>query len=872
MATSEPASVFEMIHSWSLQRPSWQRDALRRIVVKGTLDQDDHFELVSLCKKGCGAPDVELTSVPLTEDHVPTAAAGTQTVVLTSIKDVSGVNRLAPDQELPFQPDGITVIYGDNGVGKSGYARILRRACRARFPGDILPNAFDPAARKAASATIGCLVAGAPLPSVAWTDGGALHPVLSAVSVFDRECGQVHVRDKNEVAFRPFGLDIPDELVAACAAVKELLTAELSALARAQDPCFARPAFNGSTTVGRALGSLTMSSDLSGLRKLAKLSDDDRSRLRRLNEDLAKDPLKAASAQRALAASTARLATDVASAFGWSDNDALGTLWLLSDDARNKRAAATVAADAAFGGATLRGVGEATWCALWEAARRYSEQVAYHGHPFPKTDGDAVCVLCHHPLTEEAGKRKVSFENFIKADSERQARSAEGAYGAALKATSLKVVRLKSFPAKHQLAVDHPELAASVRRGLAAARMRRHICMRIIRERRTIPMPDLPMGLIDDLRRVAAETDAYATELAQAADPEGRRRLEAERAELRDRASLAEIMPKAEAEVARLAGIALLNRCMSELTTNAITTLGNQIADQFVTPRVRDRFAEEIQKLAASRVRVEIVRSGGKYGSPQYQVRLFANEKAKVGAILSEGEQTCVALAAFLTELATAAHGSSLVFDDPVSSLDHRWRGKVAERLVEEAGVRQIIVFTHDLVFVNDLQMHARTKTIPHRLVSLSHTAAGAGVVSDGLPWIGAKVKERLDTLEKEARDAQALYDANDDDGYENLVSGIYGKLRSTWERALEDIAFCGVINRHRDYINTKDLAKVTTLNTSDVAAFSKGFKKCCDQTDAHDPSRVRNAPSPPPNEVLADVHEVRRWVDSLRERQKAIT
>ena len=45
--------------------------------------------------------------------------------------------------------------------------------------------------------------------------------------------------------------------------------------------------------------------------------------------------------------------------------------------------------------------------------------------------------------------------------------------------------------------------------------------------------------------------------------------------------------------------------------------------------------------------------------SPHYKVRLFAKPDAKVGDILSEGEKTCVALAAFLTELATAANHST---------------------------------------------------------------------------------------------------------------------------------------------------------------------------------------------------------------------
>lgn len=338
-----------------------------------------------------------------------------------------------------------------------------------------------------------------------------------------------------------------------------------------------------------------------------------------------------------------------------------------------------------------------------------------------------------------------------------------------------------------------------------------------------------------------------------------------------DRERLSDLLPKARREVARLASLDLLKKCLSETTTNAITTLGNSIADEVITPKVRDRFQEEIQKLAASRVRVDIVRSGGKFGSPHYQVRLFANEKAKVGQVLSEGEQTCVGLAAFLTELTTSAHRSTLVFDDPVSSLDHRWRHKVAERLVEEAGVRQIIVFTHDLIFLNDLQSLAQEKSVGYSALSLIQSSEGAGVVTTDLPWIAAKVPERVDNLEKEARAAKLLYEANDDAGYAEAVARIYSRLRSTWERGLEDVALCNVVNRHRDYINTKELAKVTALEITDVRDFQTAFKKCCDQTEAHDPSRGRNASPPPPDEVLADIAKVRPWMDAIRLRQKSV-
>jgi hypothetical protein len=41
------------------------------------------------------------------------------------------------------------------------------------------------------------MLGGVAIDSIEWQDDGKLHPVLSVVSVFDRESGQVHIRDKN---------------------------------------------------------------------------------------------------------------------------------------------------------------------------------------------------------------------------------------------------------------------------------------------------------------------------------------------------------------------------------------------------------------------------------------------------------------------------------------------------------------------------------------------------------------------------------------------------------------------------------------------------------------------------------------------------
>ncbi|MGA4814767.1 hypothetical protein ACPA9J_02630 [Pseudomonas aeruginosa] len=50
-------------------------------------------------------------------------------------------------------------------------------------------------------------------------------------------------------------------------------------------------------------------------------------------------------------------------------------------------------------------------------------------------------------------------------------------------------------------------------------------------------------------------------------------------------------------------------------------------------------------------------------------------------------------------------NGSCLgvVFDDPVTSMDHVRKEAIAQRLVDEAAKRQVIVFTHDILFTNYL-------------------------------------------------------------------------------------------------------------------------------------------------------------------------
>jgi hypothetical protein len=82
-------TVLEAILDWSSDRAAWQRDALRRIIAKGKLDDDDFGELVQLCKVGRGAKSDDLRAIPLEKAHLPANPDQGAAVTLISVADVS---------------------------------------------------------------------------------------------------------------------------------------------------------------------------------------------------------------------------------------------------------------------------------------------------------------------------------------------------------------------------------------------------------------------------------------------------------------------------------------------------------------------------------------------------------------------------------------------------------------------------------------------------------------------------------------------------------------------------------------------------------------------------------------------------------------
>jgi energy-coupling factor transporter ATP-binding protein EcfA2 len=864
--TTSEATALGSIVAWSTDCPAWQRDAFRRLCTAASLQDTDTAELLAICKG-------KLEGKPLEAAHVKATSVGNPVVSLRHVRDVKHVNALAADETLTFTRTGLTVVYGDNGSGKSGYTRILKQVCRARIGNqseNILPNIYAGNTGMPA-ATIDFAVNNQNA-SATWVLGQLTDPALSAVSVFDSRTASVHVDDVNDVAYTPFPLRILGDLAKLCQELRDKLNAEIKQIEAQTPQAIRQPACRPDSEVGRLLARLGESTP-EQVRKLAELSSTEADRLTRLNSDLASDPGRAGRQLAALKEkpeSIGRRASALADAVSQAKLDELNAL---ADAYAKAREAALTASTALFAGEPLPHIGSDTWRTLWEAARRYSETEAYPDRQFPVAQPSDVCVLCQQEIGSEAGPRLTRFEAFIKDDSKRREGEAKEAHDAAVAAMTAKRISRLEMSEMIRFVADElgdEELAAGLRRSIAVNlwRLRQIVRCHGIQPRPiycdTEPAPSTVVAA-----QVADLSNRIAVMTAAAGSP-ARRAMVAERDALADRKWLQTIEADVVVEIDRAQKIAALKASVQDTGTSKITSKSTEIAEALVTNALRAQFAKEVGRIGVASLAVELKREKSAYGIPRFKVALTRKPNAGVGAILSEGEYRCVALSAFLAELATSDSRSAIVFDDPVSSLDHMHRENVAKRLAEEAVHRQVIVFTHDIAFLFLLD-EARGDIDPKPAMSVKSISRGlnnTGICNADPPMRARPLAQVIDGMQSRLNNEKIHYDRGNQMEWETTVRSLQEQLRTSWERAVED-AVAPVLRRLSNKVQTPGLAKLTAITLKDCEEVRDAFRRC--SALLHSEACGLNVPLPSPHKVQAEITALKIWLEAVVQKQKAI-
>lgn len=835
--------LLKEILKWTEEKlPLWQRDATRRLFQQESeLSNEDYSELYQLLKADNGFPiPPNLSPEPLNVNHLPAPLVGGDSMIIKSIRDLKNVNRIAPNQKLKFASSGMTVVYGGNGTGKSGYVRVLKQACRARGQVETIhPDATGTTALNALPEAFFDIEINGTHKPLHWSLSESSPEELATITIFDTYCARAYLTAEQDVAYLPYGLDVVENL--ANKIIPELtkrLNAEIDAIN--VDPQVFKH-LHGNTKVGQLISSLNFKTNRDDVIALGSLTSQDINRISELDKALAEaDPAAKAKELHLSVARIKELAEKIKSKEAWVSDAAINRLKGLDVATIEAYAAEKNAAKILQGGEVLLpGTGEPIWKALFEAARKYSTELAYPEHTFPHTDDNAVCLLCQQSLNG-AGDRLKRFEKHIQDDI---------AKAAALERKRVDEAKMKikgtnlSFDLNESLISELTDLDKTVvstaNKFQASIEQRRTWMLKALESHEWEGAPNLNENPRPLLRTLAACQLRTARVFAKAVNEAKKKALTQELGELRARQNLFKSLNEVLQLLERKQQRNLLEICKKQLKTRPISDKSKELASQAVTNKLKLALEDEFKELGISHIKT-VLKDRNDRGKIRHQLLLNLPSNYKLEQILSEGEQRAIALGSFLAELKLSNHSGAIVFDDPVSSLDHKRRSKVAKRLANESQHRQVIVFTHDIVFLSQLRDSCEKQNLCQAFCFLEPNSGYYGNVSEGLPWDHKSFKDRIDSLEKAQKRFEKIpWPADPSEALSREMIQQYSFLRATIERVTQDFILCGTVQRFKDYIQVKNLEHVVGLQKAEVEEVNRIYQRCHDLVEAHDNSAL---------------------------------
>lgn len=859
--TSSPVAAdgFEV---WLSERSKWLQTAAKNLIETRLTPSDDEIvELARLCKIEAAKNDDPGFAVVV--PGTLALAAHRPPIRIEGITDVHGLNAVKSGAHLPFGNGHLTVFYGQNGSGKSGYARLLKQACGSKSKDDIHPNVFEEIATPC-RARFHLNIDGKSR-DINWTIAAGADSKMRHAQVFDSKTASLYM-GKNEASYEPSQMKFVTALIKISDQVSQHLLTSKNALVSSV-PTFPQELTH--TEERRWLDSLRAKTTVPAIEKATQYDkgmDDERISLEGLlaQKDIGgrvtaiqKEKQALTNVQTSMNALKQKLSDVVTQA-----------LVEARVQANIKRKAAQESAQNVFSNGSLEGVGEPTWQKLWEQARQYSESHAYPDQKFPVVTADAKCVLCQQELNVEAAARLTQFEQFVSAGLETSAKAAE----ANLKelTTALPITPTEQDWVAHMSVLKVDQGAALEWLKLLA---KRRLDLDTVDEINLVSLFDwspIDEALINISQALTTESSAL-TELLQ----DGKRQeMEAKVLTLKAKQWLFQNKAAILAERDRLAAVDHLGKASKLAATNSLTAKNNELAKSELDAGYQSRFTDELKRLGGSRLPIIPQSKALGKGRTTFGLALVgAHGNRAPEQILSEGETRIVALAAFLADITGSNQIAPFIFDDPISSLDQDFEERVVSRLVELAQTRQVIIFTHRLSLVALLDAAIKkigdNPTLPdivHHVQTLRRLDKTSGILA-GQSARDAKPRNALNKLLDESLAQLKKHQASGDaDSYDLVVKSVCSDFRIVVERTVEMILMNGVVQRFRRDITTKNLLRKLAHITNED----------CDLIDdlmtrysVFEHSQADELPSVPPelSDLEKDMRSLSDWMKHFQER-----
>lgn len=852
--------IEDEIVEWAKTRPNWQRAVLRRIASGETINDREWSSIADrLASQGWEAPEEFST------EHLPGRTSVAKAVTFVSIGDVEHCNALAEGHTLEFGAKGITVVYGNNGTGKSGYARLIKTIVRARHRQAVLTDIFrdEPSVLQLAKVVIEL---GGERAEFHWPD--ATHPELAQVGFYDDACGDAFIARESEVTYRPPALFVMDELIRVCDAVRSELDERLK---RNQEQAESLPEFPDGTVAAEFVMKLSAATTADAIATACGAIADLEGQLEaatREEQRLASiNPSKEKQRLREDAARLRRIAARLVECDRYLGDGLVMKLRTLHEGMAVNAAAVALASNKSFDREPLRGVGAPVWRAMWEAARRYAESDAYAAQRFPFTGPEARCVLCQTELDARAADRLERFGAFVRNDAQQKLDAVSERWAAATRELErFEPMDLDVRLSVEQLSTEHAAVGAACRRTLVEFEGRKSDLLAVCGadgewQDAIRPAPVPPSELVELAQKLEAESSL----IDDSTFAEKARQASMKRINLQATKRLSECRGGVEREVKRLQARERLENAKRQTATTGISKRASELTREHMTAVMRDRFTRESDRLRLERVTLED--RGAAKGTLHHRPAFVgAVQEAALSQVLSEGEQTALGLAGFFTEVYLDESRSAIVLDDPVTSLDHRRRERVAERLIAFAMERQVIVFTHDVSFVVDLRAAAAREKVSFTERAIERMGAGKpGACRTVHPWKARDARGRLESLRAELDEIRSQQQEWDEETYERNSAGWAGRLSETWEQLIKQEVVGQVVDYGSLEVRPKLFRILSRITEQDEIEFQASYGRVSRWAPRHDKSAELNYIAPTTDEMAEELARAKAWFKRVK-------
>jgi energy-coupling factor transporter ATP-binding protein EcfA2 len=850
-------SIYQDILIWSQSRQAFVRDALRRLVTSTTLTQSDIDELVQLVKKECGDDTITLSPIPLDSNHIPTAIATSGNYPrLISLSNPINICALHNQGGLQFPNTGLTVVYGANGSGKSSYTRILRKLCWSRNPSVILKkNVFNPSISLQQVDFV--VENNGTNNSFTWTENSPSNPILNSIFVFDNDCGNIYINNENPTEYKPVGIDILEKLIPTFTSIHQTLGSSVASY-NTQKPLLPQNLIQTTTAQWYETIENLHRSNVDSYIQFSQTDTDRKQEL--TNITTAQDPQQNISSltnQRIRINSYIEQFAQIETLFNEQNLTELRANRITFESVNQAYQIATTDLQNVN---TLEGFGTNPWRTLWEAARNYAHSSNLSdGQNFPSLLSLEKCVLCQQELDEMAQQRLQTFNQFILNDVSTKLNSINSIIERKLNSyNSLIIPPFENFVELEQLNPNfrdnYNQFSNSVTtfRDSIIAFLQNGGELNISLQSLAPIMTSLIQGIDSNI--------AQNNQLLQ-----NRNTLVSELDELITKEFLfnnkVTILQYYDEHIYK----SHINNCQSQLTTTGISRKIGELIENQALSLQHQEFLSHLRFFnsdLASKVLISKTRTSQ---GNTYQRCSLNGINDSINTILSEGEQKIIALSNFLAECTIDNRLNTIIFDDPVNSLDMDYVDLIANKLVHLSQNRQIIVFTHDLSFLRLLiDTHKSTTTLDCTIIGIAKYNGISGIVTDEVPYLAKNVQERVDSIRRilNEHDGLALTNAH---GRETKLDSARKRFRMLLERSVEEVLSNKTYERFNKNIHLKksNLSSYIVTEQSDVDFLLNLFSKY--SVTEHDGGTSTIPQLPTKTEIEEDIRKYSSWKDTFK-------